>query len=484
MAASLCVLAASSRARADLDDDEIASLIAHDRSREALPIALYRARRRFDEREWREVRKLAGWNLAADIELESLQHLVLIIPRDAEVRFALAQRLLWLKRTAEALPHVRWLLDRPEERDPLVLEVCFWVVSAESERGLAREAAERWLEVATGDEQRIRARWGIADLDHWSVHWREARDQYFYLGKYATQSARAGGRLELLRHEHPTEARLEAGTVFDNFENAYRYAAVASEIQLPSRFVVQTRSEEGSWSRKASDDVRVTTNYARVRIEAWEAVRPEAHLGLEGDSTGNRAGFGSIGARLAIGGRIFGRVALEHDRLRVGAASIRQDIRAYGPVYLVYAEVNPNIFLSSEGQLSRISDDNVRARTVNAIGAHTTKELQGEARVFVGYDRYRSERLNATPYFTPPDPWIGGWDLTFRGRFRLYRQETTISTDVTLGFVLGSGAIAVRPSGGIHANVGDHLRFGVTGTVAGTPVYFQVRTDATVGYLF
>jgi hypothetical protein len=484
IAASLCVLAGSSPARADVDEDEIASLIARNRSAEALPIALDRARRRFEERPWREVRKLAGWNSATEIELEALEHLVILLPNDAEVRFALAQRLLWGKRTADALPHVRWLVARPEERGPAVLEVCFWVASAEGERALARETAERWLSVATSDEQRIRARWGIADLDHWSVRWREAREQYLALGSMETQSARAGDRLELLRHEHPTDARLELGAVLDNFANAYRYTAVASEVQLPARLVLHTRTEEGDWSRRDASDVQITSNYLRVRVEAWEPVRPEAVIGLEGDTAGNRAGFGSVGARLAIAGHVFGRVAFEHDRLRVGVEAIRKDVRAYGPVYVLYGELTPNLFISSEGQFSIITDDNVRVRTVNAAGAHTTKYPQFEFRVFGGYDDFRHARINANPYYTPTDPWVGGWDVTARARLRLHKQETTISPDVTLGFVLGAGTIAVRPSGGVRADVGDNLHFALTGTVAGTPVYWQTRADATAGYLF
>lgn len=476
--------ASARAAEPDRERQTIDWFIAHDRSREALPLAQDRARRlRFDLDAWREVLKLAGWNSVTDAAVEALENIVFLRHDDREARFQLAQRFLWQNRTKDALPHVEWLLENGET-DPVALEVCLWVASAEGDTSLAYDAASRWLAVAKDEDTRIRARWALADLTHWSVRWREAREQYKTLIGVETQSAKAGERLDLLRHEQPTEARLEGLYYTDNFDNAYVGLAAAAELPIPGRLVLLPRSELGRWSRFDRKDIRVGIEQFRLRWEPWQAVRPEVTLGFEGDTAEHHDGYGSAGSRVVLGGWLFARAIAYYDRLRVGLDSIQQNVRATGALVSAYAEPKPWIFFSGEIDESRISDDNVHSRVFAAVGARTPGTWQVEPRFYVGYDAYRDQRANALPYFTPTNPWAAGWDVTGRADLRLYSLHVHVKPEASIGFIFASGSAAVRPSGGIHVDAGESLRFAVIGTIVGTPQYRQERLDASIGWLF
>ena len=484
----MLTLATPHHARADEETVRIDGLIAENRSRQALPIALERARRlRFDVAAWQRVRQIAAWNALTDSEIEALEALVLVRPEQRDLRFSLAQRLLWKKRTEDALPHVRWLLSHADESDPVALEVCVWVLAAEKETTEARRAAERWLVAANDAATRSRARWAIADLTHWSVRWREARAAYRVLERTPGVEAAARmatERLELLRHERPDETRLEGNQTSDNFGNAYRAVAATSDLQLPWRLVAQPRTEVGRWSRTGYASLTSVAQQLRLRAEPWEALRPELLGGVEADSARHVVPYGSAGARLAIAGRFFGRVAIEYDRLRVGLEPIRRDVRAVGPVYSLYAEPLPWLVLASEGQLTTISDDNLRTRLMGLIGSHNTGRWQLEPRFVLAYDRYRDYRPGALPYFTPSDPWSFGWELIARGVPLADAPRAVVKFEAGIAFVLSAGAVAVRPSATLRAELGRHMQLMAGTIVAGTSRYFQTRFDASVGWLF
>ncbi len=477
-------------AQADDDLARIDALLAVNRVAEALPVAVARAvRLETDAPAWQKVLTIAGWSSNADAALLALEHLVALQPSNRDWRLALAQRLLWAKKTAAALPHAEWLLNTGNERSGPALEVIAWILLDQGRSNQARNALGRWIEASPADPH---PRWILADATHWSVRWTEARAQYDVLVGMPAEATKAQERLALLRHDHPNEVHVEGLGWRDNFKVSYTAGAIGSTTQLGSRFVLLLRTEMGAWSqtvlkpapggltiKNVSEDLRVGGATARLRYELWDAVAPEAFVGFEGDSANNLTPTGGLGARLSIAGSLFGRVQVDHDRHRVSLNAARQDITRTGPSFLLHWEATRWVFASSEGMIQQVSDGNLRSRGLLILGAHNPNPIQIEPRVFAQYDRYRDGRAGAVPYFTPTEPWTYGADLVAR-----VTSGTVFRAEGQIGFAVQGGKVAVRPGGLVSAELAQHVRASVGVAYIGSPQYNQTRVDASVGYVF
>ncbi len=489
------MLATSRPVWGDQDQDRIAALLAQGDVAGALPLALARARRLVDDKgAWEQVFKVAGWAsqepASASAAIEALQHLVALSPEDRTLRLNLAQRLLWAKRTNDALPHVEWLLARPGERDPVALEVATWVLLDQKRSEEAQAALRRWIEVVPEDP---RPRWILADLTHWSVHWREARDQYRAIARLERPSEKLEERQEALRHDHPTDWRGELVAWADNFDNAFTGTAVAATSPLPSRLVLSLRAELGVWRQRLApappsagapseaprDQLTTYGAQARLRIEAWNSVWPELWVGAEADAAGHRTPIVGAGAQLSIGGWLFGRVFLQHDRHRVSLEAVRENLTATGPGCILYAEAARWLFFSSELALTWINDGNQRTRGVLIAGVHNTGALQLEPRIFAQYDRYRDAYPDAMPYFTPTEPWTYGSDLVVR-----YSLPRAIVAEAQIGVIKQGSLVAARPGALLKAELARHVLLSISVGYVGSPEYHQTRLDAALGWLF
>lgn len=479
----------------DQDQDRIAALLAQGDVAGALPLTLARARRLGDDKAaWEQVLTVAGWASqepgSASAAIEALEHLVALAPEDRTLRLNLAQRLLWAKRTDAALPHVEWLLARGNERDPVALEVATWVLLGEKRSEEARGALRRWIEAAPED---ARPRWILADLTHWSARWRDARDQYRAIARLEPASEKLKERKEALRHDHPADVRGELVAWSDNFHNSFTGSAIAATSPLPARMVLSARAEVGVWRQRlevapssagapnevTTDQVTTYGAQGRLRFEAWNSVWPELWLGAEADGAGNRTPIAGAGAQLSIGGRLFGRVYLEHDRHRVSLQAARENLTATGPGWILYAEVTRWLFLSSELALAWINDGNLRTRGVLIAGVHNTGALQLEPRVFAQYDRYRDAYPDAKPYFTPTEPWTYGADLVLR-----YSLARALVAEAQIGVIKQGSLVAARPGALLKAELARHVLLSLSVGYVGSPEYHQTRVGASMGWLF
>ncbi len=476
LAPALAALACAGPAYADELQDRIAALVAADRAREALPLALARARATgADIEAWEQVATLAGWTSSSAEALEASAALVALRPEDRARRLELARLLLWARRAAEALPHARWLVASPAERDPQVLEVAVRVFADGGAPAEAVRAAERWVEVSGGATD---ARWALADLTHWSWRWRTARAQYAALRASPTERARTEARAELLRHDHPTLAALDGVGWQDNQGVVYVSAAGDATVQLPAPAVLVARAEAGRWAQRERS-VEFANVQAGVRLERWDAVRPEATAGVEHDTEGHVALFGNVGVRFSLAGRVFGRLWLQSDRYRAATEAIRQDVRATGPAWTVYAEPRPWMTVSSEASLWWLSDGNLRGRALLAAGVHNLGRWQAEPRAWATYEGFRALRAGALPYFTPTDPWTWGCDLTLR-----YTSGAPVRVEVSAGFAVQGGTVLFRPSATVRLELARHLRIQLTAAHVGSPQYQQTRVDGGLAWLF
>lgn len=475
--------AAPPRAAADALQERIAALIAAERSREALPLALTLARAREDAAAWEQVLTLATWNADGEASLEALRALVKLAPEDRRRRRELTQRLLWARKTSEALPHARLLLAEPSERDPTTLEVATWVLVAEGDRDGARKAAERWAAAAPREP---RAQWVIADLTHWSVRWRRARAAYDALTRItpegaAAAAARVDERIEMLRHAHPTEARLEGVHWFDTVGVRYEALATDATAQLPIRATLFARAEVGRWTEaRPGEGERALAVYratARLRVEAADAWSPELLVGAEADGEGHLAPVAELGSRWTVAGVAYLRAAVQYDRYRVSLRSAEQDIRSLGPLASVYLEPTRWLFATAEGSVWWLSDSNLEARGVAAVGAHNPDPLQVEPRAFAQLDTYREPRKQASPYFTPKAPLTWGGDVTVR-----LTRSSAFSAEAAVGASVQGGVPALRASAAVRVELFRHLRLGGSAAHVGAAEYQQTRFDGFIGY--
>lgn len=487
MFAALIILgAAPSRATADATQERIDALVAAERSRDALPLALDLARARRDAAAWEQALTLATWNAVAEASLEALRALVVIAPGDRRRRRELAQRLLWARKTREALPHARLLLAEPAEQDPVALEVATWVLVAEGDRDGALSAAERWAAAAPREG---RAQWVIADLTHWSARWRRARAAYDALTLSspplvaAPDAARVDERIEMLRHAHPTEARLEGVRWFDTVGVQFEAAAADATAQLPIRAVLFARAEVGRWAEARSDEgareLAVYRATARLRVDATDAWSPELLVGAEADGKGHLAPVAELGSRWSVAGIAYLRAAAQWDRYRVSLRSAEQDVRVFGPLASAYLEPTRWLFATAEGAISWLSDGNLKAGGVAAVGVHNPDPFQIEPRAFVQIDAYREPREQASPYFTPKDPLTWGGDVTVR-----LTRARAFSAEVAAGASVQDGAPALRASATVRVELWRHLRLGGSAAHVGSAEYQQTRFDGFLGYHF
>ncbi len=486
---SLACIAAS--ARADELAKTVDELLAQNRPADALPLAVVDARElETSKAAWEKVLTISGWTSDTRASIEALGHLIALDPDNRGHRFALAQRLLWEKRTADAVPHARWLLAQADERSAAELEVITWVLLDQGLRNEARIALYRWITASPADP---RPRWILADLTHWDVRWREALAQYEVLALIPSEAARAEARMSMLRHDHPNDLHLDGLHWHDNFGVTYEALALGSTLQPADRLVLTLRSEVGRWSQTRqvptgsaaggssptaqSDKTAELT--ARASYDLWKSVSPELALGGAADSEGNFTPIAGVAARLSIAGRLFGRVYVDHDRHRVSLDAARQGITTTGPGCLLYAEISRWFFASSEAMVQWVSDHNIRGRALLIAGAHNPDPLQLEPRLFVQYEAYRDARPGAIPYFTPTDSWTYGADLVGR-----YRLDTRFGAEAQIGLVVQGDVVALRPGGAVRAEIADHLRASFGVAYIGSPQYNQTRFDASVGYLF
>lgn len=497
--------AAGGRTRLDSIQREIDRLVAANRSRDALPLALERASVADDVEAWEQVLRIADWNSDREAALRALRAIARLAPGNRGRLSELAKRLLWAKKTQEALPHVRALLADPREADPLTLEVATWVLSAEGATVEASAAARRWMRAAPSER---RARRVVADLlQNSPTTWREARDLYQSLDASRAASQGAAGsvadalraskpdaasdgareRLEALRMQHPTEARVEVLRWFDNVGVAYAAVAGAARAELAIPAALQLRAELGRWENEpvasgASPQPRTRLDVLRMlaglRGEVSDAVQPEVLAGVELDDADNVAPVGEVAANLRLG-PLFARAALRADRHRVSLASAEADVRALGPTLRAYVEPLPWAFASGEAALQALSDGNARARGVAAVGVHNRGKVQLEPRVFIQYDGYRDILDNAVPYFTPRRPLAWGGDVT--GRF-VPAARTRVEAGI--GVVEQDSIVALRPSIDVHVALGRHFAVAANGEYVGSTEYRQARFGAQASYLF
>lgn len=459
----------------------IAALVAGGQSADAIPLAQRAAMTAPDRPEgWERLRTFAGWNSNAEATLEALTQLVRLTPEDRDLRLALAQNLLWAERTEEALPHARWLLQRTEETEPVALEVAAWVLLGEGLRQEARGALNRWIAAAPDAPQ---PRWILADLSHWSVRWREARDEYQRLTDDEEFGERAIERQRLLDKDHPTS--VEATGTFWNDNTGVEYFAfgLRARLQLPARMVASAEFERGRWQQDngaLTGSIGILRGLAGLRLELSDAVQPEVLGGVETDSQDNVAPVLVGRVHVSLFGKLFGRVEVGWDRYRLSLASAAEDVRTtYGRI-LAYAQPVPWLFIGFDGSYSRLSDGNARLYSVLAVGVHNEHAFQVEPRVFVQTEHWSFLHEDSFPYFTTPDPVAVGGDVTLR----YTREDWWLRAELAMGVVYQGGNWALTPKGLLAINLVDHLIGKVTAGYVGAVAYRQFRVDASLGYRF
>ncbi len=461
-------------------EERIQASIAAGDSLAALPLAIQYAEEKGDDVEaWVQVRTFAEWNSKAPEALIALKHIVKLKPDDRDARLALAQRLLWAKDTAAAVPHAQWLMQRDEEKDPVAFEVCTWVFLEQKLQDQAEEALWRWIDAAPKD---ARPRWIIADLTHWSARWRDAKEQYPYIEALSDQPEKREMREERLRLDHPTEVGAFVTWWTDSIDVEYLTYGAEANIQLPARMVTDVRVERGSWSQdndNLSGSVGIVRAVARLRVELLDQLTPEVGVGVEVDSEGNRAPVVLAGTRFSFAGKVFGSLHLHYDRLGLSFEGAVEDVRKLGPKLTIYAEPHPWVFVSTEAFYYWFSDDNQHRSALLALGGHNPHDFQVEPRIFGQYNGYKDFLEDSSPYFTPTDPWVYGGDLTLR-----YTIKDMLKVSATVGGVFQQGAFAVLPSGQAEYLLLGHVRMKARVGYIGSPQYKQLRVDASLSYLF
>jgi len=460
---------------------QIDRLVAHGRSAEAIPLARKLAALSSDSTEaWQKLRTLAGWNSDSEAELEALDNLVRLRPADRDLRVALAQRLLWAQNTKAALPHARWLLADPEVRDEVALEVTAWVLIGEKSTAEARAAVKRWIAAKPNEGK---PRWLLADLTHWSVHWRSASDQYAFLKSDSEYKKKVADRMRMLARDHPIIFAATGTYWSDNTGVTYQAVGAKGTAQLPRRLILSAEAERGRWKQEvgsALGQIGVARALVGLRLELFDELQPEILSGIELDSEGHNAFLAMGRAHLSIAGKIFGRCELGWDRYRLSLASARSDIRTLYQRLLLYAEPLSYLFIGIDASHSWLSDSNHRWYSVLALGAHNTAALQVEPRVFAQIEKWNELRDLALPYFTTPYPFAFGGDLTLR----FTQKDSRLRAEIAAGAVHQGGAWALTPRGSLAWELFDHFVGKIAVRYIGAVAYRQHRVDASIGYRF
>lgn len=460
------------------NESEIERLIGAGQSAQALPLVKQNALVDPDnESHWQLLLKLAGWNSNAEAAIDALKNLVRLNGSDRDLRLALAQRLLWVPNTAEALPHAKWLVARPEETEPVALEVASWILLGEKDLEAARKSVARWIKA---EPTSASARWVLADLSHWSVHWRDAAQQYKLLRVQDEHAQKSAVRQRMLAKDHPTETEARATYWRDTTGVEYSSLGTHSRVQMPGRLVASADAEVGQWEGRNEKSIAVARGLASLRFEWLDAIQPELVAGMEGDSEENSAPVLLAKGHISLFGRLFGRMEAGWDRYRMGLVAAREDVRVQYLRALTYYEPHRWIFLGVDASANWLSDDNRRLYGVLALGLHNPGNFQLEPRAFAQAEYWQQARGGAIPYFTTQDPIATGADLTVR----YTRPQWWMRAEATAGFVHQGGLWAFTPRGSIAVDLADHWIGKITAGYVGAVVYRQFRVDASFGYRF
>lgn len=459
---------------------QVLELVGQQKSEQALPI-LKRDAERLDQgknpKRWHLVKIVADWHSEAELALLALRRLVTLSPQDREVRFVLSQRLLWKGETAEALAHVQWLRQNAQSLTAAELEVATWVLVGEQHPDAVAVAVE-W---SAKDPKSTSARWVIADLSHWTARWRAASEQYEHLAEANADQEKVTLRKEMIRHDHPNRIELGAVVWSDNTGVNFQQAHALGTYQMSAPVRLDGKVAAGRWERDSGEyrSIDVLRATLLARFELFDEYWPELELGAEGDSEQNIAPTVSLGVRWSVSGWIFGRGWLSYDRFPVSIDSAGEDIRVAGGNYALYAEPHPWVFVSSSAELKWISDDNLRARGLLAVGAHNPDALQLEPRLFAEQNWYESPRPGASPYFVPEDPLMVGVDVTLR-----YQMKPELLVQVSAGLVEQNEVMASIYGALLRAELFGHLQLSASYGRIGSPEYNQDAFRGSVGWLF
>lgn len=455
------------------------ALVAEGKAAEALPLAVQSARDAPSPDRWKLVLVMADWVSKADEALLALEALAKLEPSNRDNRAKLAQRLLWAKRAADALPHVTWL-EHNHTLKPTELEVVTWVLLETGHRQRALQAAEQWLRLQPTS---VAARWVIADLTHWTARWKTAAAQYVELKKLPAERSKAEERQRLLRDSHPDLWGAEWTQWSDNFGVSFASIQAYSIRQLPGRFQLQTRLSGTRWAETPDsdqDEAKPTINVGRLalmlRYEWRDAWWPELILGMEADTAQNVAGIVDAGLRFSVDGWLFGKVGASYDRLSLSRSAAESDVRQLGGYWEAYAEPRPWLFASTTGEYRSLSDGNQRFRVLGAVGLHNTGALQVEPRIFVENNFFEFVPFNATPYFAPVNPLMFGGDLTLR-----YRHGDWLFSQIRFGQAYQGNVDALLWGALLRARLGGGFRlageFGRIGSAEYNQAQYRLRLE-------